>query len=193
MSGKRQLQKEATKANILETAMRLYAKTGFSTPTNIIAQEAGVSHGAIFAHFTTREELQRSVLDRFSREAGEKLHNISVSEGSLSELLHAHISVLEQYEPFYKELISELPSLPAETKNIVIALQSILSRHFSVVMECGKRSGTVKDIPLHMLFNMWLGLLHYYLQNSELFAPGGPVLKQYKTELVNSYLALIST
>lgn len=192
MPGKRQLQKEATRDNILETAMRLYAQSGFSTPTNVIAREAGVSHGAIFAHFPSRDNLRRSVLERFTKELGEKMHNLAVEGGSVCCLLNAHIEVLEEYESFYRGLIKEMPFLPEDMKNMVIALQSVLSRHFSVAIEREKQEGTVKDLPLHMLFNIWLGLVHYYLQNSDLFAPKGSVLKRYKNELVNSFTALIS-
>ena len=192
MQGKRQLQKEATRENIIKTAMRLYAANGFSTPTNTIAQEAGISHGAIFVHFPTREVLRLHVLERFAQEAGEKLHNLSAAEGSVPELLYAHIGVLEEYESFYKELISETSSLPEEAKNTLIVLQTVLSRHFSIAIVRGKQAGTIKDVPLHMLFNTWIGLVHYYLQNSELFAPGGSVLKRCKDELVSNFIALIS-
>ncbi len=192
MPGKRTLQKENTKKNIIKTAMCLYASKGFSTPTNIIAKEAGVSHGAIFVHFPTRDDLQLSVLEQFAHEIGDELHNLAAADGSIFDLLYAHIQVLEGYEPFYKGLIKEMPFLPDDAKNMVIALQSILSRHFNVAIERGKREGVIKEIPLHIIFNTWIGLVHYYLQNSDLFAPGESVLKRCKNELVNSFMVLIS-
>jgi AcrR family transcriptional regulator len=192
MSGKRLLQKENTKKNIIKTAMGLYASKGFSTPTNMIAKEAGVSHGAIFVHFPTRDDLLLSVLEQFTHEVGDELHNLSITDGSIYDLLCAHIQVLEGYESFYQGLIKEMPFLPDEVKNMVIALQSILSQHFNVAIERGKREGSMKDIPIHLMFNTWIGLVHYYLQNSDLFAPGESVLKRYKNELVNSFMVLIS-
>jgi AcrR family transcriptional regulator len=189
---KRQEQKELTRQRILDAAFRLYAIEGFSSPTNTIAQEAGVSHGSIFVHFPTREILQLCVLERFSQEVGVKLHNLSTAGNDISELMQAHISVLEEYEAFYKNLISEVSSLPAETRSVLVSLQSVISQHFSVAFERAKRNGVVKDIPLHILFNTWIGLLHYYLQNSELFAPGGSVLKCCRDELVNYFVVMIS-
>ncbi len=192
MPGKRTLQKENTKKNIIKTAMCLYASNGFSTPTNMIAKEAGVSHGAIFVHFPTRDDLQLSVLEQFAHEIGDELHNLATTDGSIFDLLYAHIHVLEGYEPFYKGLIKEMPFLPDDAKNMVIALQSILSRHFNVAIERGKQEGIIKEIPLHIIFNTWIGLVHYYLQNSDLFAPGESVLKRCKNELVSSFMVLIS-
>ena len=192
MQTKRQEQKVQTRQKILDTAFRLYAAEGFSTSTNLIAQEVGISHGAIFVHFPTHEDLQLRVLERFAQEAGDKLRDLSKAVGGISELLYAHIEVLEEYESFYKNLISEISKLPDETKMILISLQSETSLHFGAVIELEQRRGTIKYIPLHMLFNTWLGLLHYYLQNSELFTPGDSVLKHKKNELVNTFLSLIS-
>lgn len=43
---------------ILETAMRLFVEKGIqSTPTSLIAKEAGVATGTLFHHFKTKEEL----------------------------------------------------------------------------------------------------------------------------------------
>lgn len=189
---KRHEQKELTRQRIMDISFHLYSVKGFSTPTNIIAQEAEVSHGTIFVHFPTREVLQLHVLERFAQEVGDKLHNLSTMGSDISELLQAHISILEEYESFYKNLILEITSLPDEARMILISMQSTMSLHFSVVIEQAQQSGTIKDIPLHMLFNTWIGLLHYYLQNSDLFAPGASVLKHRRDELVDSFVELIS-
>ena len=189
---KRQQQKEFTRQKIIDTAFRMYAVTGFSTSTNAIAQEAEISHGAIFAHFPTREILQITVIEQFAHEVGEKLHNLSGSSSNIAELLHAHIRIIEGYEPFYKKMISEFSTLPQEAMALLVSVQSIISYHFGIVIEREQKKETVKNILLHMLFNTWIGLLHYYLQNSELFAPGASVLKKCKDELIDSFVRLIS-
>ena len=193
MQMKRQERKVQTRRKILDTAFRLYGTGGFSTPTHIIAQETGISHGAIFVHFPTREALQLQVLEKFTREIGDKLHELSKTGGKISELLYVHIGVLEEYESFYKKLISEISILPDETKTLLIGLHSVMSFHFGEVIERERRNGRVKDIPLHILFNTWLGLLHYYLQNSDLFTSEKSVLKDRKDELVNNFMLLISS
>ena len=189
---KRQEQKVQTRQKILDTAFRLYAARGFLIPTNVIAEETGVSHGAIFLHFPTREALQLQVLENFTREMGDKLHGLAKSRVGISELLYAHLRVLEEYEAFYKNLISEISVLPDETRTMLISLHSIMSYHFGEVIEHEKQAGRIINIPLHFIFNTWLGLLHYYLQNSDLFAPGKSVLKHRKNELVSNFTLLIS-
>ncbi len=189
----RELQKQATRETIMKAALEIYATRGFSTPTSVIAQEAGVSHGSVFAHFSTREDLQRAVVRQFSLEMADRLHESVVSGGSIEDVLYAHIDMLEEYESFYRNLISEMPHLPEGTRTIVFALQSVLSQHFSLAVEEEKQKGTIRDLPLHVFFNTWIALLHYYLQNTELFAPEGAVLKRYRDELVSDYLMLIRT
>lgn len=188
----RQLQKAATKEKILQTAMSLYLGNGIATTTDAVAREAGLSHGTIFVHFPTREDLFLQVLTRFAQEMGDKLHALSALDRDLAELLTAHLEVLEEYEGFYTELIAEMATLPVDARNIVISLQSIVSRHFNTAIERGQQEGSIKTIPLHMLFNTWLGVVHYYLLNAALFAPEGAVLKRYKNDLVNNFLLLIS-
>jgi hypothetical protein len=52
--------------------------------------------------------------------------------------------------------------------------------------------GKIKMLPMHFIFNSWLGLLHYYLSNQELFAPDDSVLNRYKKELVNNFINLLA-
>jgi AcrR family transcriptional regulator len=189
--GKRQIQKAATRENIARTAMRVYSQQGFFVSTTEIAKEAGIAHGSIFVHFSTRSELQLYTLNRIAEELGEKLHNLSLAGEELSKLLQAHIDILKEYESFYTHLISELPSLPSEAQQTLISIHSITSQHFSEVIEKAAQKGEIKNIPPHMLFNTWIALLHYYLHNKNLFAPNGSVLARYQDILVSTYLALI--
>ena len=169
----------------------MYSENGFSTPTIAIANEAQVSHGTIFVHFPTVEDLLIRSLDVFSSEIGEELHLLAESENDIAALLETHIDVLIKHEDLYKRLIKETVYLPEEAKNTFIAIQSTVSFHFMQALEKEIENGKIKDIPFHMIFNTWLGLVHYYLLNSELFAPQGSVLKQYKNTLIECFIVLI--
>lgn len=106
-------------------------------------------------------------------------------------MLRTHIDILKEYEAFYTHFISEFSTLPAEAKEIFHPIQSAAAYHFGEVIEKEVQAGTVKDIPIHMLFNTWIALLHYYLENKALFAPEGSVLERYEDDLVSTYLSLI--
>lgn len=63
------------------------------------------------------------------------------------------IACREEYETFFKKLISEMPNLPEGTTNIVIALQSVVSRHFFTVTESERNAAVIIDLSLYILFN----------------------------------------
>ena len=190
MKTKRQIQKEATRELILDTAYQVYADEGFGATTNKIAKAANVSHGTVFVHFPTVEDLIICLLERFGSEINEQLHILSEKDESLETFLAAHINVLICYEDFYKRLISEINSLPQEAKYVFINIQSVVSFHLNQMIERDQEKKAIKEIPMHIIFNSWLGLIHYYLTNNYLFTAGS-VLTEHKDELILNYMKLI--
>ena len=189
--GKRQLQKEQTREKIIAAAIKIYSQQGFSAPTTAIAREAEVSHGSIFVHFPTVDSLLVCILDFFSHDIKAELHLLSESDDDIEKLLAMHIDVLIKHEDLYKRLVKEAVYLPEEAKNTFIAIQSTVSIHFLQALEHEISAGEIKAIPFHMLFNTWLGLIHYYLLNGELFALQDSVLTCYKNTLIKCFTALI--
>jgi AcrR family transcriptional regulator len=192
VSDKRKEQKAQTRKRIIAAAFKVYSEQGFSASTTAITKEVGISHGAIFVHFPNVESLMLCLLELFAQDIKKELHALSES-GDIEKLLAMHIDVLIRHEAFYQRLVTEAAYLPDEAKNTLIAIQSTVSIHFMQVLEPKIAVGQIKDIPLHMIFNTWLGLVHYYLLNGELFAPGDSVLTRYKDTLIQSFLALIDT
>ena len=190
---KRQTQKLNTRKKIIETAYRVFSEKGFSVATSIIAKEACVSHGSIFAHFPTYNDLLFCLLSDFGNNVGASLHTLVNKCDSIENLLNEHLNVIEEYEAFYSRLISEINMLPDEAKSTFAIIQSNVAFHFSSVIEREIEKGTVKRLPTHMLFNTWLGLVHYYLLNKSFFSDSDEsVLKRYRAELLSVYLQLIS-
>ena len=191
MAGKRKLQKAQTRERVIAAALKIYSEQGFSSPTTAIADEAQVSHGSIFVHFTTVESLILCLLNDFSQDINKELHTLSEYGNDITKLLEKHIDILIKHEGFYKRLTKEAVYLPEEAKNTFINIQSTVSIHFLQAMEQEINMGKIKPIPFHMIFNTWLGLIHYYLLNGDLFAPKESVLMRYKSTLIECFMALI--
>ncbi len=190
---KRQVQKANTRKKIIETAYRIFSEKGFSVATSVIAKEAGVSHGSIFVHFPTLNDLLVCLLSDFGDKIGGSLHILTKRYDSIESLLEEHLNVLEEYEAFYTRLISEMNLLPDEAKSTFVMIQSTVAFHFSSRIEREIETGAVKKLPTHMLFNTWLGLVHYYLLNREFFSgPNESVLRRYKPVLISTYINLIN-
>ncbi|WRS28491.1 TetR/AcrR family transcriptional regulator [Oscillospiraceae bacterium MB08-C2-2] len=191
MKSKRQLQKENTRNKIVETAYIVYSEQGFSATTATIAKEAGVSHGTIFVHFPSVDELLCAVIEDFGDSLGLELHTLAEKKCDIREFLRTHLNVLSKHENFYLRLITEKNLLPDETRISLVKLQSITAYHFSKIIEQDYERQGIKDIPIHLLFNTWMGLIHYYLQNKELFSPEDPLIDRYSEELTGMFLKLI--
>lgn len=191
----RQLQKEETRAALLKAAYDVFSARGIQAARMAdIAKAAGVSHGTVFLHFATQERLVTDVLEAYCGEIIQDTHRSAVSCRTLREFLDTHIASIVRHEPFYTRLVIENRMLPEEARDAWTGLQSAVSFHFSQVLERergGAASQEETEIPLSFLFNMWMGLIHYYLGNGDLFAPEGGVLRRYGPDLINHYLKLV--
>ena len=184
-------QKQQTRQKILAAAYRVYAQKGFSAPTAEIAKEAGVSHGSIFAHFASQAQLVEAVLEQFGTQLGAGLHDLAENSADLQSLLCAHLTLLARHEQFYLHLITEKGQLPPQARLTFANLQSVAAYHFGRVLQ--HTAAAQNGVPPHMLFNTWMGLVHYYLMNKELFSPEAPLLPRYTDELVRTFLTLAQT
>lgn len=191
MKTKRQIQKENTRQNILDTAYRVYTEHGFGIATAEIAREAGVSHGTVFSHFQSLNELLDCLIENFGTSLALEIHNLADNSGSVEELLQIHLDILNRHEGFYTRLITERSLLPNEVQYTFAGTQTTIAHHFGRVFESEISNGLIKDIPTHMLFTTWLGMVHYYLWNKDLFAPEGSVISRYSKELKDTFLTLI--
>lgn len=65
MTGKRDEKRRVTRQKLIETARTLFDKRGFDgTGMRAVASQAGVSTGAIFANFASKEDLWSAVYGR---------------------------------------------------------------------------------------------------------------------------------
>lgn len=185
----RQLQKEQTKTVLLQTAYELFSERGImSTRMSDIAQAAGVSHGTVFLHFRTQEELISQVVELYCGKIAARTHELASSGCSLRDILSAHLDGIAEFECFYSRLVNENRFLPTGARDAWIGLQSAISLHFSQAVDREVK----KDISCALLFNLWIGLVHHYLANGDLFAPEGNVLRRYGETLIESYMTLVS-
>jgi AcrR family transcriptional regulator len=193
MESQRQKQKNLTRKHIIDVSIMQFAKNGLTTTrTADIAKAANVSHGTIFAHFSTQEELLSAVIEEFGLRIILRLHELVSSDGRVREVLEAHLKGISEFEGFYTRLVIEGRLLPESSRNTFVIIQSAISFHFIQAAEREMDEGRVRKMPVHLLFNTWVGLVHYYLSNSDLFVPEGKVLERHGQELLTHFLKMIT-
>ena len=193
IENKRQKQKELTRRHLIEIAIQQFGENGITaTRTADIARVANVSHGTIFVHFPKQEDLLLTVVEEFGFRIAQRLHELLDTNRSLFEVLEAHITGLIEFEPFYTRLVIERRLLPESVRDTYIMIQSTISFHIGIAAEKEMEEGIIRQIPLHLIYNTWIGLIHYYITNGDLFCSSGSVLKQHGQELLQHYISLIT-
>jgi AcrR family transcriptional regulator len=185
--------KEATGGRLREASVRLCAKRGFlHVRTLDVARAAGVSHGAVFKHFPTRDALVEATIRLVGRRLTDRLHELAQGRAGLRAALTAYLECVGEFEPLYARLVTEVPHLPGRARRTWLGVQSAICSHISQALAEDQRKKMIRDMPLHLLFNTWTGLVHHYLSQRNLFAPRGSVIARCGKELLEHFLNLVS-
>jgi len=199
---KRSQQKEQTRERILASAHRLFAAKGFATVNTLdIATQAKISHGSLFVHFPTRNALIIAVISRFGEKMAARVHDLAEAKQSLKTVLEAHLEILRENELFYVQLLLGMSIFPTQARLQIIAIQSAVSHHICLTAHKEIKKGKVMPLADDLLFNTWIGLLHYYLTNREMFvgransglqSSNGSVIETHGQKLLNHFMNLIT-
>jgi Transcriptional regulator len=185
--------KRETRQRILKAAALVYARDGIVAATTVdIAAEAGVAHGSVFAHFGSQEALLEATIVEFGDGVCARLHELVEGGADTESVLRAHLEAIRESEGLYSRLVAEGPLLPRAGREALTLIQSSICFHLSPAVEADTEAGLLKPMPLHLLFNTWIGLVHYYLANRELFAPGASVVERRGKELLGHFMSVIS-
>lgn len=188
----RKEQKEKTRQGLIQQAEKLFALKGIAqTTTADVALSLKVSHGTVFIHFPTREELVLAVVEKFGERLSAELGARCSEDLDLKDLLQAHIKVLSEFEDFYLRLISESQFLPAQVRSLMYAMNSSLSYRMYNAAKIEMKNGQIKKIEQATLFNTWLGILHYHIMNRDLFSDATPVLSFIGQDLLKQFYQLL--
>jgi AcrR family transcriptional regulator len=181
-----------TRQALIEAAHDLFSRHGIAaTRTLDVAEAAEVAHGTLFIHFPTRDHLVTAVVEEYVGRIAWRLHELACQGTTLREILTAHLECLAEQEKFYARLVMEGPLLPSFARTRLIILQSVVGLYFAQASERAMEAGEIRRCLVGLLFNTWLGLLHHYVANRDLFAPGRSVLAERGPTLLEHFLMLI--
>ncbi|MGH7864368.1 MAG: TetR/AcrR family transcriptional regulator [Candidatus Binataceae bacterium] len=190
----RQEQKVATRDRLVNAAMVLFARKGIvQTTTADIARSIRMSHGGVFVHFARRDDLVSAVIDEFGRRLAMEFRHALERNLGLKAVLQAHLRVLAEFEPFYARLVTEASLLPPKVRSTLLMLHAAVSQRLFLALERERKAGRARKIERPMLFNTWIGLVHHYLVNRDVFASGDSVIAERGDTLVQHFMTLVKT
>jgi AcrR family transcriptional regulator len=170
--------KEAVKESILDATDRLLARYGYRKMTvEDIAAEAGIGKGTIYLHFTSKEEVVLSHIDRIVERLNSRLREIAESHTAAAERLKLMLLTrvlfrfdsIQHYTQSLNDLLAVLrPRLLARRAQYFESEAQI----FVQVLKAGRESGELtfdnEHSTAHALLQATNGLLPYSLSTTEL-------------------------
>jgi AcrR family transcriptional regulator len=170
--------KEAVKDGILDATDRLLARFGYRKMTvEDIAVEAGIGKGSIYLHFSSKEEVVLSHIDRIVDRLLERLKEIARSDASAAERLRLMLLArvlfrfdsIQHYTQSLNDLLAALrPGLLRRRAQYFETEARIFAEVLTAGREAGEFSFDDDNATAHALLQATNGLLPYSLSTTEL-------------------------
>jgi TetR/AcrR family transcriptional repressor of nem operon len=132
--------KEASHERIVSAAARAIRRSGYDgTGVADIMKEAGLTHGAFYAHFASREAMLAEAAGRACAESAAVVNGVVANmppEQALASMLHAYLSPehLQQIE-----LGCPLAALGSETPRQAPEVRRVTTRHIKAMVDLAAR------------------------------------------------------
>lgn len=143
-----------THAAILETATRLASVEGiYGLTLGRLAQELGVSKSGLYAHFGSKEQLQRETIDAaiatFDREVAGLALQAPEGMRRLERFLDAYFSYLEggvfPGGCFFASLLAEMDARPGAIQDIVKSLERTFQDELAAMVREAQENGEMEE------------------------------------------------
>lgn len=144
---------QKTKQDILETAMRLFAEKGLeNVKVEDVVKEVGVTRGAFYHYFNSREELIAGVMYKAFEENDDNPYLLAYKQKGLNALeklrfaaklsLRSHLDASESM----REQIKKLSGDPIVFKNEIIFQVTVMATYIEKLLIEGNKDGSMKVV-----------------------------------------------
>ncbi|MET9341371.1 MULTISPECIES: TetR/AcrR family transcriptional regulator [unclassified Nonomuraea] len=160
-------QDEPVRQRLLSEATRLFADRGFeSTSVQEIVVAAGVTKGAMYHYFDSKDDLLHEIYGRVLRMQMDRLTRIADGPGTVAERLHAAAADvvettadnLDDSKIFFRSMHLLAP----ETQKTVRADRRRYHERFRDLVAEGQREGVFRaDVPAEIVVDYFFGSVHH--------------------------------
>lgn len=160
---------EETINQILTVALNLFMQKGYEQTSiqDIINELGGLTKGAIYHHFKSKEEILQAVTDHLFQGVDDMLSSVRDDKELNGREKLCKISLVSLDNPAQDELASVAPNLLRNSKMLAALIENIIDKAVPVyiqpIIEQGMRDGSIRtDYPrelsevLMILTNIWL-------------------------------------
>lgn len=169
---------EPVRQRLLTEATRLFAERGYeNTSVQEIVAAAGVTKGAMYHYFTSKDDLLHEIYGRVLRMQMERLTRFADASGPIAERLHAAardvvmttVDNLDDSKVFFRSMHRLSPEV---YKSVRADRRRYHERFRDLVIE-GQRDGVFRDdVPAEMVVDFFFGAVHHL---GTWYRPDGPL------------------
>ncbi|TWP48210.1 TetR/AcrR family transcriptional regulator [Lentzea tibetensis] len=152
---------------LIDAATRLFADKGFDrVAVQEIVQSAGVTKGAMYHYFGSKDDLLHEIYGRVLRMQTERLEKVSADSAPIADRLHAAATdvIVTSVENFdaAKVFFRSIDSLAEETRREVRAERRRYHEKFRSLIEEGQSAGVFRaDVPADLTTHYFFGSVHH--------------------------------
>jgi AcrR family transcriptional regulator len=158
--------KNKTRIQILQSALTCFADKGYhQTAMDDIVTASGLSKGALYWHFKSKQELFIALLEWFFAEFGEEVSHAGQDDMIASEKLRAIMDVSlassEQFIPFFKVFL-DFWAQTSEDEKVLQIFDGVLQgfwQKIQLIIEEGIATGEFRPVNASQLALSFLGML----------------------------------
>ncbi|MCR3753677.1 TetR/AcrR family transcriptional regulator [Lentzea californiensis] len=182
---------------LIDAATRLFADKGYErVAVQEIVEHAGVTKGAMYHYFGSKDDLLHEIYGRLLRLQTEHLEKIASSTGPVEERLRdAAVDVIVTSVDDFdaaKVFFRSMNHLSEEKQREVRAERRRYHEKFRGLVEEGQRNGTFRDdVPADVATYYFFGSLHqlgtWYRPDGDI--PAGRLAEHYADLLIHSLTA----
>ncbi|SFB20216.1 transcriptional regulator, TetR family [Amycolatopsis marina] len=152
---------------LLSVATRLFAERGFDrTSVQEIVEAAGVTKGAMYHYFDSKDDLLYEIYGRILREQTERLEKLAATEAPVGERLASAasdvvVSSIANLDDT-KIFLQSMHQLNPEKQRAVRAERRRYHERFRALVEEGQRAGEFRtEQPADLVVDFFFGAVHH--------------------------------
>jgi AcrR family transcriptional regulator len=192
------------RAQILQTAVDLFGKKGFSgTTTKEIAKAAGVSEAIIFRHFASKDDLWLAIIDakacvdplhRFPWEGNEKLQQAIREKDDFGVFYQLGLQAMNKHqadEPFMRLLFYSALEGHELAERFFGEFVEHIYEFISTYIRTRQKDGAMKDFNPRVIVRAFLGMLIHHSLNNILWDRKKRLLKLSNEEAAKNFAEIL--
>ncbi len=193
---RKEMEREARKKDILETAMYLFAEKDFHEVTvDEIAERVGLSKGTLYLYFENKENLFFTIIQEKTRELFGMLREAAGSQASftdrLTDLVRAYLGFFDTHKSYFKIMHSEKCRLSEDEHyrmhDHAMEAFGTFFQHMTVFVRSGQEEGALKQAPPVALAKQLQGMLNAFAFHRT-FVGNGDALDDDVRQIVDLFL-----